>query len=168
MGDPIFSSPKYVAVLSMYSQKTRILIVSQCYQYHRKSPRIVDCLVWLITLTLESGSLNIISILSRKYFQSTPNRHEYRFKKIMIVVKNKNSNIILKSHLDKYRIKIFPKKLRLDIPTLKYFRFLLLLFRFLLDSDLIPRLLEIFEKLKTLMIILLSIKNDAYSRILRV
>ena len=35
-----------------------------------------------------------------------------------------------------------------------------------LDSDLIPRLLEIFEKWKTVMVILLRIKNDAYSRIL--
>ena len=35
-----------------------------------------------------------------------------------------------------------------------------------LDSDLIPRLLEIFEKLKTFMIILLNVTNDAYSRIL--
>ena len=35
-----------------------------------------------------------------------------------------------------------------------------------LDSDLIPRLLEIFEKLKTFMVIVLSVKNDAYSRIL--
>ena len=35
-----------------------------------------------------------------------------------------------------------------------------------LDSDLIPRLLEIFEKWKTFMIILLRVKNDTYSRIL--
>ena len=35
-----------------------------------------------------------------------------------------------------------------------------------LDSDLIPRLLEIFEKLKTFMIILLNVTNDTYSRIL--
>ena len=34
------------------------------------------------------------------------------------------------------------------------------------DSDFIPRLLEIFEKLKTFMVILLTVKNDAYSRIL--
>ena len=34
------------------------------------------------------------------------------------------------------------------------------------NSDLIPRLLEIFEKWKTFMVILLSVKNDAYSRIL--
>ena len=32
-----------------------------------------------------------------------------------------------------------------------------------LDPDLIPRLLEIFERLKTFMVILLSVKNDAYS-----
>ena len=35
-----------------------------------------------------------------------------------------------------------------------------------LDSDLIPRLLEIFEKLKSFMIILLNVTNDACSRIL--
>ena len=34
------------------------------------------------------------------------------------------------------------------------------------DSDFIPRLLEIFEKLKTFMIILLNVTNDTYSRIL--
>ena len=34
-----------------------------------------------------------------------------------------------------------------------------------LDSDFIPRLLEIFEKLKNFMAILLSVKNDTYRRI---
>ena len=34
-----------------------------------------------------------------------------------------------------------------------------------LDSDLIPRLLENFENWKNFMVILLSVKNDAYRRI---
>ena len=43
---------------------------------------------------------------------------------------------------------------------------ILLIADYWLDSDLIPRLLEIFEKMKTFMVILLSVKNDANSRIL--
>ena len=35
-----------------------------------------------------------------------------------------------------------------------------------LDSDLIPILLEIFEKMKTFMVIVFSVKNDAYGQIL--
>ena len=34
-----------------------------------------------------------------------------------------------------------------------------------LDSDLIPRLLEIFENFKNFMLILFAIKNDAYRRV---
>ena len=59
------------------------------------------------------------------------------------------------THLEKY-----------PVLSLRFSLFHFGILSYWLDSDLIPRLLEIFEKLKTFMVILLSVKNDAYSRIL--